>query len=200
MNLQEQREFILTGQMYNDLTPELIKARENTVILTNEYNSTFGQPPEIREKFLKRLLKSIGKGVHFEPNFRCEFGYNITIGNNFYANFDCIMLDGAEITIGNNVLFGPRVGIYTSNHAIDFQERINGGCYAKSVIIGNNVWIGAGVHINQGVTIGDNVVIGSGSVITKDIPSNVVAVGNPCRVLRTITDKDKTGFNPNVNI
>lgn len=200
MNLQQQREFILTGQMYNDLTPELIKARENTVILTNEYNSTFGQPPEIREKVLKRLLKSIGKGVHFEPNFRCEFGYNITIGNNFYANFDCIMLDGAEITIGDNVLFGPRVGIYTSNHAIDFQERINGGCYAKSVKIGNNVWVGAGVHINQGITIGDNVVIGSGSVITKDISSNVVAVGNPCRVLRAITDNDKTGFNPNVNI
>lgn len=200
MNLQQQREFILTGQMYNDLTPELVKAREDTVILTNEYNSTFGQPSKVREEVLKRLLKSIGSGVHFEPNFRCEFGYNITIGNNFYANFDCIMLDGAEITIGDNVLFGPRVGIYTSNHAIDFQERINGGCYAKPVKIGNNVWIGAGVNINQGVTIGDNVVIGSGSVITKSIPSNVVAVGNPCRVLRAITDNDKTGFNPNVNI
>ncbi len=200
MNLQQQREYILTGKMYNDLTPELVKAREDTVLLTNEYNSTFGQPSEVREAVLKRLLKSIGKGVHFEPNFRCEFGYNITIGNNFYANFDCIMLDGANITIGDNVLFGPRVGIYTSNHAIDSSERVNGGCYAKPVTIGNNVWIGASVNIVQGVTIGDNVVIGAGSVVTKDIPSNVVAVGSPCRVLRAITDADKTGFNPNVNV
>jgi len=196
VDLQQQREVILTGKMYNDLTPELINARENTVFLTNKYNSSFGQPSEIRESILKQLLKYIGTGVHFEPNFRCEFGYNITIGNNFYANFDCVMLDGAEITIGDNVLFGPRVGIYTSNHAIDAQERVSGGCYAKPVVIGNNVWIGAGVHINQGVTIGDNTIIGSGSVVTKDIPANVVAAGVPCKVIRCITEDDKTGFNP----
>lgn len=196
MNLEEQRQFVLSGKMYNDLTDELVKARENTVFLTNEYNASFGKPSEEREAILAKLLKSIGKGVHFEPSFRCEFGYNITIGNNFYANFDCVMLDGGEITIGDNVLFGPRVGIYTSNHAIDPWERSHGACYAKPVKIGNNVWIGAGVHINQGVTIGDNTVIGSGSVITKDIPANVVAAGVPCKVIREITDEDKMGYTP----
>ena len=138
MNLEKQKELILSGKMYNDLTCELVAARENTVFLTNEYNASFGKPPEVREAILKKLLKSVGKGVHFEPNFRCEFGYNISIGNNFYANFDCIMLDGGGIEIGDNVLFGPRVGIYTSNHAADAWERVHGACYAKPVKIGSN--------------------------------------------------------------
>ncbi|MBU3156525.1 sugar O-acetyltransferase [Clostridium estertheticum] len=194
MDLEEQKKFILSGKMYNDLSQELIKARENTIFLTNEYNNSFGSQQHKREEILKKLLKKIGKGVHFEPTLRCEFGFNITIGDNFYANFDCIMLDGGKIDIGNNVLFGPRVGIYTSNHAIDALERVAGGCYAKPVKIGNNVWIGAGVSINQGVTIGDNTVIGSGSVITKNIPANVVAAGIPCKVIRKITKEDKTGF------
>ncbi len=194
MNLEEQRQNILKGKMYNDLTAELIEAREKAVFLTNEYNNSFGKPAKEREAILKRLLKSVGTGVHFEPTFRCEFGYNISIGDNFYANFDCVMLDGGGIEIGNNVLFGPRVGIYTSNHAIDATERVNGACYAKPVKIGNNVWIGGGVQINQGITIGDNTIIGSGSVVTKSIPANVIAAGVPCKVIREITDQDKTGF------
>lgn len=194
MNLEDQRRFILSGAMYNDLTKELVEAREKAVFLTNEYNASFGKTTLERETILKKLLKSIGNDVHFEPTFRCEFGYNISIGNHFYANFDCIMLDGGGIEIGDNVLFGPRVGIYTSNHAMDAWERANGACYAKSVKIGNNVWVGAGVNINQGVTIGDNSIIGSGSVITKNIPANVVAAGVPCKVIRKITEEDKTGF------
>jgi maltose O-acetyltransferase len=194
MTLEEQKQLILSGKMYNDLTKELIQSREHTVFLTNEYNNSFGRPQNEREEILRKILKIMGNGIHFEPNFRCEFGFNITIGNNFYANFDCVLLDGAEISIGNNVLFGPRVGIYTSNHALYAKERISGGCYAKPVKIGNNVWIGAGVHINQGVTIGDNTIIGSGSVITKNIPSNVIAAGVPCKVIREITEEDITGF------
>ena len=100
-----------------------------------------------------------------------------------------------KVEIGDNVLFGPRVGIYTSNHAIDANERVLGGCYAKKVKIGNNVWIGGGVQINQGVSIGDNTIIGSGSVVTKNIPANVIAAGIPCKVIRAITQDDKTGFN-----
>lgn len=196
MNLEEQKNLILSGQMYNDLTEELISAREKAVFFTNQYNQSFGKSPAEREAILKKLLKSIGKNVHFEPNFRCEFGYNISIGNNFYANFDCIMLDGGGIEIGDNVLLGPRVGIYTSNHATDAWERTHGACYAKSVKIGHNVWIGAGVHINPGVCIGDNSIIGSGSVVTKDIPKNVIAAGVPCKVIRAITDEDKTGYRP----
>lgn len=198
MNLEEQRQYILSGGMYDDLTKELIEARERAVFLTNEYNNSFGRPAEEREAILRKFLKSVGKGVHFEPVFRCEFGYNISIGNNFYGNFDCIMLDGGGIEIGDNVLLGPRVGIYTANHATDAGERAAGACYAKSVKIGNNVWIGAGVHINPGVTIGDNTVIGSGSVITKSIPADVVAAGIPCKVIRAITEKDKTGFRGNL--
>ena len=194
MDLEQQKQLILSGKMYNDLTSELIQARQKAVLLTNEYNNSFGQQAEQREAILKKLLKSMGEDVYFEPNFRCEFGYNITIGNHFYANFDCVMLDGGGIEIGDNVLFGPRVGIYTSNHAIDFEERIAGGCYAKKVTIGNNVWIGGGVHINQGISIGDNTIIGSGSVITKSIPANVIAAGVPCKVIRKITEKDKTAF------
>lgn len=196
MNLEEQKAFILSGKMYNDLTPELINAREQTVFLTNEYNASFGKTAKEREAILKKLFKSVGTDVHFEPVFRCEFGYNISIGNHFYANFDCVMLDGGGIEIGDHVLFGPRVGIYTSNHATDAWERINGACYAKPVKIGNNVWIGAGVHINPGVTIGDNTIIGSGSVVTKDIPANVIAAGVPCKVIREITEADKTGYRP----
>lgn len=196
MTLEEQKEFILTGAMYNDLTPELIKARENAVLLTNSYNASYGQEANVRESILGKLLHKKGKNVYFEPNFRCEFGYNISIGDNFYANFDCVILDGGKVTIGNNVLFGPRVGLYTSNHAIDPIERRQGACYAKPISIGNDVWVGAGVHINQGVSIGDNVIIGSGSVITKDIPSNVIAAGVPCKVIRPITETDKTDYKP----
>ncbi|WP_202877483.1 sugar O-acetyltransferase [Pseudomonas putida] len=195
-NLDTQFERIRTGQMYNDLTPELVAAREQAVLLSNQYNASFSRPAAERQAILRRLLGSIGEGVHFEPTFRCEFGRNIHIGNNFYANFDCVMLDGGGIFIGDDVLLAPRVGIYTSNHAIDAAERAAGGCYAKPVRIGNRVWIGAGVHVNQGVTIGDGSVIGSGSVVTSDIPPNVVAAGVPCRVLRPITDADKTGFRP----
>lgn len=194
MTLEEQRKQILSGQMYNDLTKELVEARKQAVFLTNEYNQSFGKSPAEREAILKKLLKSIGEDVYFEPSFRCEFGWNISIGSHFYANFDCVMLDGGGIDIGDHVLFGPRVGIYTSNHAMDAVERAEGACYAKPVKIGNHVWIGAGVHINQGVTIGDNTIIGSGSVVTKDIPSNVIAAGVPCKVIREITEADKTGY------
>ncbi|WP_416149991.1 sugar O-acetyltransferase [Salipaludibacillus sp. HK11] len=194
MTLEEQKQNMLSAKMYNDLTPELIKEREKTVLHTNEYNQSFGRPQNEREEILRSFLKKTGKNPHFESSFRCEFGFNITIGDDFYANFDCVMLDGGEITIGNNVLFGPRVGIYTSNHAIDPKERVAGGCYAKPVSIGNHVWLGAGVHINQGVSIGDNTVIGAGSVVTKSMPANVIAAGVPCKVIREITVDDQTGY------
>ena len=192
--LQQQFEHILTGQTYDDLTPEIIQAREDAVLLTNRYNQSFSRPQEEREAILRTLLGSMGTRVHFEPTFRCEFGSNIHIGNNFYANFDCVILDGGGVHIGDDVLLAPRVGIYTSNHAIHPEERAAGACFAKPVRIGNRVWVGAGVHINPGVTIGDGAIIGSGSVVTSDIPPNVIAVGIPCKVLRPITEKDRTGF------
>lgn len=195
-DLESQLTRIRSGQMYNDLTPELVTAREQTVLLTNQYNSAFSRPASEREDILRQLLGSLGTSVHFEPTFRCEFGRHIHIGNNFYANFDCVMLDGGGITIGDDVLLGPRVGIYTSNHAIDPAERAAGGCYARPVRIGNRVWVGAGVHINPGVTIGEGSIIGSGSVVTSDIPPHVIAAGVPCRVIRAITEADKSGYTP----
>ena len=192
----KQFEKMLAGEMYNDTAPEMIEARRNAVRLAKEYNESYEKSQEEREAILRRMMKSVGQNVHLEPEFRCEFGRNITIGDHFWANLDCVMLDCAEIVIGDHVLFGPRVGIYTANHAVDAWERINGACYAKPVKIGNNVWVGAGVHITPGVTIGDNTIIGAGSVVTKDIPANVIAAGVPCRVIREITEADKTGYRP----
>lgn len=153
------------------------------------------RPPSARPSSANGSERS-ARRVHFEPTFRCEFGRNIVIGDDFYANFDCIMLDGGGIEIGNSVLFGPRVGIYTSDHAIDAAERAAGACRARPVRIGHRVWIGAGVHVNPGVTIGDDTIIGSGSVVTRDVPAGVIAAGVPCRVLRQITEADRTGFEP----
>ncbi|MEG1617315.1 MAG: sugar O-acetyltransferase [Bacteroidales bacterium] len=194
----DEKQKMLAGEMYNDLHFDLIRKRQQIVLQTNLYNNSFGQEATVRESFLKKILGKIGRNVHFEPNFRCEFGMNISIGDNFYANFDCIMLDANKITIGNNVLFGPRVGLYSANHAIDAEERRQGGCYARPIVIGDNVWIGAGVHIMGGVQIGENSIIGAGSVVTRDVPDNVIAAGVPCRVLRPITEADKTGFDLSV--
>lgn len=196
MTLEERVRKMVSGEMYNDVSPELLPLRRRAVLLAREYNEAYGRSQEEREAILRKLMKSVGEGVHLEPDFRCEFGMNITLGDGFFANYDCVMLDCAEIVIGKNVLFGPRVGVYTANHATDPWERANGACYTKPVHIGNNVWIGAGAHINPGVTIGDNSIIGSGSVVTKDIPANVIAAGVPCKVIREITEADKTGYVP----
>ena len=163
----------------------------STQLVPTMFSRLLKLPAEVRARYdlsSLRLLGSVGEHVYFEPVLRCEFGYNVHIGDRFYANFDCVLLDGADITIGDDVLFGPRVAIYTANHALDPAERAAGACYAKPVHIGSNVWIGGGVNINQGVTIGDGAVIGSGSVITGDVPARVVAAGVPATVRRDITD------------
>jgi maltose O-acetyltransferase len=195
-SLEEQREHILSGRMYDDLTPELIAARERAVLRSTAYNDSFGRPQEEREALLRELLGHVGAGAHFEPTFRCEFGWNISVGEGFYANFDAVMLDGARITIGDHVLLGPRVGIYTANHAIDPAERVAGACYARPVTIGDAAWIGGSVTIGAGVTIGEGAIVGSGSVVTRDVPARTIAAGNPARVIREITAGDATGWRP----
>jgi len=195
LSFDEQKARIRSGQMYNDLTTELIGARQHAVALTNAYNDAFGgKDEEKRIEILRQLLRKVGKNPYFEPTFRCEFGFNITLGDNFYANFDCIMLDPGEIIIGDNVLFGPRVSIYTARHSFSGKERAFGACYAKPVRIGNRVWVGGGVHMDHGITIGDDTIIGAGSVITHDIPAGVVAAGVPCRVIRELRHDESSDY------
>lgn len=182
---------MLSGKMYNDLSSELMRKRNDVVLLTNRYNRSYGEAQRVRESILRDILGGMGENVNFEPDFRCEFGSNIFIGNNFFANFYCVILDCNRIVIGNNVLFGPRVGLYAGNHATHPEDRVAGGCYSKPITIGDNVWVGAGVHIMGGVTIGRNSIIGAGSVVTKDIPENVIAAGVPCRMIREITEEDR---------
>ena len=182
---------MLSGKMYNDLSSELMRKRNDVVLLTNRYNRSYGEAQRVRESILRDILGGMGENVNFEPDFRCEFGSNIFIGNNFFANFDCVILDCNRIVIGNNVLFGPRVGLYAGNHAIHPEDRVAGGCYSKPITIGDNVWVGAGVHIMGGVTIGRNSIIGAGSGVTKYIPENVIAAGVPCRMIREITEEDR---------
>ena len=144
-----------------------------------------------RNDLYKELLGSFGSKFLIETPFHCDYGYNIHIGENFYSNYNLVILDCAEVTIGDNVMIAPNVGIYTAGHPIDAENRNSGLEYAIPVTIGNNVWIGGHVVINPGISIGDNAVIGSGSVLTKDIPANVIAAGNPCNVIREITEDDK---------
>ena len=143
---------------------------------------------------MKELFKKVGEKVWIEPDFKCEFGKNIEIGPDVYINFGCVILDCAEFVISEKCLLGPNVGIYAVNHAIDATERENGGCYGKSIHIGKRVWVGGDVKILAGVSIGDDSIVGAGSVVTKSIPSGVIAAGNPCKVIRKITQKDKTGY------
>lgn len=184
-----EKEKMLLGEGYFASDEILLKEREEVRKLTRIYNSTVETDYEERTRILKGLLGSTGKNVNIEPNLRCDYGYNIHVGENFYANFDCVFLDVCKIEIGDNVMFGPNVQVYTAYHPIDAPTRISGLEYGSPIKIGDNTWIGGGSIINPGVTIGDNVVIGAGSVVTKDIPENSVAVGNPCKVIKSIEDK-----------
>ena len=147
-----------------------------------DFNNLRPKDLDKREEIIKKLFRKTGKDFYIESPFYCDYGFNITIGENFYANHNLVILDGAEVIIGDNVFIAPNVGIYTAGHPIDIEQRNKGIEYAKSIKIGNNVWIGGNVCIMPGVTIGDNVTIGAGAVVTKDIPSNVTAFGNPCKV------------------
>lgn len=158
------------------------------------YNQLCPNDFEAQQKILAELLGGMGKEVIITPPFWCDYGYNITVGDSFYANHNLVITDGAKVTFGNNVFIAPNCCFTTAEHAVDPEMRKAGIEIAKPITIGNNVWIGAGSTILAGVEIGDNTVIGAGSVVTKSIPDNVVAVGVPCKVMRRITDEDKTRY------
>ena len=169
------------GLPYNDFDPDLFQHRIAAKKLFRAYNRTEDEEVELRRQILGQLLKKVGENVWIEPDFKCEFGKNITLGDNVYINFGCVILDCAEVTIGAHALLGPNIGLYPVNHAADAEERMHGCCSGKPIRIGRNVWLGGDVKVLAGVTIGDNAIIGTGSIVTKDVPPDVVAAGVPCR-------------------
>lgn len=179
------------GELYYSSDRELTKERVTAKKLCSEYNSIIYNDFQKKERVLNRLLAFKGENIQIETNFFCDYGYNIIIGDNFYANHNCVILDCAEVIFGDNVYVGPNCGFYTAGHPLDAEQRNMGLEYAKPIKVGNNVWIGGNVCVMPGVTIGDNTVIGGGSVVVDDIPSDVIAAGNPCKVIRPVTEKDK---------
>lgn len=169
------------------VTAEMVTAKK----AVRKYNECMPFDVEQGMKYLDEAGIRHKGSIYFEPPFHCEYGSHIEIGEGFYANTGCVMLDVGRITIGDNVLFGPNVSLYTAGHPIHPESRKSGYEYGISIKIGDNVWIGGSCVILPGVTIGNNVVIGAGSVVTKDIPDNVCAAGNPCRVIREITEEDR---------
>jgi maltose O-acetyltransferase len=186
-----EKEKMLQGKLYIAGDKELKKDYFKAMHLTRLFNLTEQTEKDERQALLKQLLGSMGENVTIMPPFRCDYGKNISIGNDFFANYDCIMLDVCKISIGHRVMFGPRVSLYTASHPIDAKIRASGLEYGKEIHIEDDVWIGGSTVITGGVTIGKRSIIGSGSVVVKDIPSDVIAAGNPCRVIRKITENDK---------
>ncbi len=184
--MKTEKQKMLDGELYLAADPQLVAERTNARRLTRLYNQTLETEYEQRTALLKELFGSTGQNIYIEPTFRCDYGYNIHVGENFYANFDCVFLDVCEIRIGDNCMIAPGVHIYTATHPINPIERTSGAEYAIPVTIGHNVWIGGGAIINPGVKIGDNVVIASGAVVTKDVPDNMVVGGNPAKIIKAI--------------
>lgn len=174
-------------------TQEMVKHRFGIQDAMVEYNRLLPSQVKERAAFLKGIFGKIGKNCNILPPFRCDYGYHIEVGDNFFANYNFIVLDGNYVRIGDNVWIAPNVGIYAAGHPFDVDERIGGLEYAFPVTIGDNVWIGGGVQIIGGVTIGANAVVAAGSVVIRDVPEGTLVAGNPCRVIRKITaaDRDK---------
>lgn len=195
--MDSEKSKMIFGKPYKSFDNELLLERQNAKEQIFMFNAFHPSEIEKRNELLINLLGKTKNTFFIEPPFRCDYGYNIEIGENFYSNYNLIILDCAKVTIGDNVLIGPNVGIYTAGHPLHFEKRNQDYEYALPINIGNNVWIGGNVVINPGITIGDNSVIGSGSIVTKNIPSNVIAVGNPCKIIREINENDKLYFYKN---
>ena len=183
-----EKEKLQAGELYNGNDKELVAERISVKKLCAEYNSATYNDFQKRERLFSSIIAFKGENTWIEPNFFCDYGYNIMIGDNFYSNHNLVILDCAEVTFGDNVFIGPNCGFYAAGHPLDYKARNAGLEYAKPIKVGNNVWIGGNVSVMPGVTIGDNVVIGGGSVVVNDIPSGVVAVGNPCKPVKDIPE------------
>ena len=187
-----EKEKMLKQLMYDaNYDKELLKERNRAKDLCYEYNQLRPSDEQGQKSVMRKLLGKTKENFAVMQPFWCDYGYNIEIGENFFANHNLVILDPAKVTFGDNVFIAPNCGFYTAGHPIDAERRKQGLEYAYPITVGDNVWIGGGVHVMPGVTIGSNVVIGGGSVVVKDIPDNSVAVGNPCKVIRAITEEDK---------
>lgn len=182
----EEKEKMLKGELYFADCKELISERIEAKNLCFEFNNTPPSNLEKRNEIITKLFGKVGKKFNIEQNFWCDYGYNIEVGNNFYANHNLTILDVCKVTFGENVLIGPNCSFYTAGHPIDVETRNKGLEFGKPITIGNNVWFGGNVVVLPGVTIGDNCVIAAGSIVTKDIPANVVVAGNPAVIKKNL--------------
>lgn len=183
---RSEKQKMLAGELYDAGDPELVRDRERARRLTRQFNATLENDAAGRRALLEELFGGLGPNPSIEPPFRCDYGYNIHVGAYFYANFDCVLLDVCEISIGDNCMLSPGVHIYTAAHPLEASERVQGPELGRPVRIGHNAWVGGRAVINPGVTIGDDVVIASGAVVTRDVPDRVVVGGNPARILRSL--------------
>lgn len=181
-----EKEKMLAGEMYDPADPQLVQDRTDARLLIKALNESREDQPEERARLLRSLIPQGGHDLAIQPPFYCDYGSNMKTGARVFMNFNCIILDVMQVTIGSRTMFGPNVQVYTATHPLDPVERSSGREFAKPVTIGEDVWIGGSAVICPGVTIGDRAVIGAGSVVTKDIPPDVFAAGNPCRVIRPI--------------
>lgn len=180
---------MLAGELYDPLDKQLSEERLQARLLLKALNDTREDQTEEHSRILKTLIPNAGDGLWLQPPFYCDYGSNMVIGEKVFFNFNCVVLDVMKVTIGSRSLFGPNVQIYTATHPIDHKQRASGLEYAKSITIGEDVWVGGSAIICPGVTIGDRAVIGAGSVVTRDVPADVFAAGNPCRVISHLTEQ-----------
>ncbi|EGN40013.2 galactoside O-acetyltransferase [Eisenbergiella tayi] len=186
-----QKERMLAGLPYKAWLDGLSEERMENKKRIYRYNSLSPEQGEEQAALIKEIIGKCGENIWIETPFHCDYGWNIEVGENFFANYNLTILDVGKVVIGKNAQIAPNVSIYTAGHPVHPDSRNTGYEYGIGVTIGDNVWLGGNTVINPGVTIGNNVVIGAGSVVTKDLPDDVIAVGNPCRVLRKITEEDR---------
>lgn len=186
-----EKERAAEGELYDVNDMELHEERVRCKKLYRRYNSLPPEEREERDVLLRRMLGQVGRDPIVESPFYCDYGYNIEAGDYFYANVNCVILDGARVRFGHHVFVGPGCGFYTATHPLDVETRNRGLEQALPITVGNDVWIGGGCTLLPGVTIGDGTVIGAGSVVTRDIPAGVVAVGNPCRVIKKLNNDER---------
>lgn len=187
VNMRSEREKMLAGELYDPLDPELVRGRERARDLCQDLNATREAQQDERRRILRELFGAGGDDVWMQPPFFCDYGSNILLGKKCFFNFNCVVLDVCQVRVGDYTLFGPAVQVYTATHPLNAELRRKQE-FGKPVVIGSDVWVGGGAIICPGVTIGSRCVIGAGSVVTRNIPDGVFAAGNPCRVIRAVTE------------